>query len=294
MTGGVRRVARPRVPRDGAGEGDDGSAVPYAPRRLLSHGERAADIGAVEIRRILVGGRRHRRHTGGPDHDVDPAGHLFGAVDQRGHGVLVRDVRPHRDHPSAAVASAWFVRRSRRRRGRHGPGVRRSGGRCHVTPRDPECSPARPRAPHRRGGRASKPHACINRDHPVRARLFTHWSVDLDSWVDAYGCEVDRGPIEFTYLSGAAETIPVVAPRVGSADRRRSGRRASAVRLVEPGHGQVVSRPWTVGRLDSRSPSRRGRSPSGPPEGRDRRCLRACAFSTRSTRWATAVRRYAG
>jgi hypothetical protein len=43
------------------------------------------------------------------------------------------------------------------------------------------------------------------------ARLFTHWSVGLDSWVDTYGCAVDRGPIEFTYyLSCVWESIPGV------------------------------------------------------------------------------------
>ncbi|MGW1288393.1 hypothetical protein ACWD4N_33110 [Streptomyces sp. NPDC002586] len=45
----------------------------------------------------------------------------------------------------------------------------------------------------------------------MRARLHTHWSVGLDSWVDTYGCELDRGPIEFTYyLSCAWESIPGV------------------------------------------------------------------------------------
>lgn len=45
----------------------------------------------------------------------------------------------------------------------------------------------------------------------MRARLFTHWSVGLDSWVNTYRCAVDRGPIEFTYyLSTAVETIPGV------------------------------------------------------------------------------------
>lgn len=45
----------------------------------------------------------------------------------------------------------------------------------------------------------------------MRARLFTHWSVGLDSWVDTYGCALDRGPVEFTsYLSCAWESIPGV------------------------------------------------------------------------------------
>jgi hypothetical protein len=45
----------------------------------------------------------------------------------------------------------------------------------------------------------------------VRAHLFTHWSVSVDSWVDTYGCAVDRGPIELTYyLSCVWESIPGV------------------------------------------------------------------------------------
>ncbi|MFF8917471.1 hypothetical protein ACF08M_30225 [Streptomyces sp. NPDC015032] len=45
----------------------------------------------------------------------------------------------------------------------------------------------------------------------MRCRLFTHWSVGLDSWVDATGYEPDRAPWEFTaYLSCAWESIPGV------------------------------------------------------------------------------------
>ncbi|MHB9861940.1 hypothetical protein [Streptomyces sp. YIM S03343] len=41
--------------------------------------------------------------------------------------------------------------------------------------------------------------------------MFTHWSVGLDSWVDSYGCAVERGPWELTaYLSCAWESIPGV------------------------------------------------------------------------------------
>ncbi|MEJ8654743.1 hypothetical protein WKI65_43595 [Streptomyces sp. MS1.AVA.3] len=45
----------------------------------------------------------------------------------------------------------------------------------------------------------------------MKCRLFTHWSVGLDSWVDSYGCELARGPWELTaYLSCAWESIPGV------------------------------------------------------------------------------------
>lgn len=45
----------------------------------------------------------------------------------------------------------------------------------------------------------------------MRARLFTHWSVGVDSWMDVYGCDPDRAPWEFTaYLSCTWESIPGV------------------------------------------------------------------------------------
>lgn len=45
----------------------------------------------------------------------------------------------------------------------------------------------------------------------MRARLFTHWSVSVDSWAEAYGCSASRAPVELTeYLSCVWESIPGV------------------------------------------------------------------------------------
>ncbi|MFG3287296.1 hypothetical protein ACGF3G_00540 [Streptomyces sp. NPDC048179] len=45
----------------------------------------------------------------------------------------------------------------------------------------------------------------------MRCRLFTHWSVGLESWVNSTGYAPDRGPWEFTaYLSCVWESIPGV------------------------------------------------------------------------------------
>lgn len=45
----------------------------------------------------------------------------------------------------------------------------------------------------------------------MMCRLFTHWSVGLDSWAEVYGCAEERAPWEFTaYLSCAWESIPGV------------------------------------------------------------------------------------
>ncbi|WP_372412810.1 hypothetical protein [Streptomyces luteireticuli] len=43
------------------------------------------------------------------------------------------------------------------------------------------------------------------------ALLFTRWSVGLDSWADAHGCDAGRGPVELTsYLSSIVNDLPGV------------------------------------------------------------------------------------